>query len=83
MNNLKSRNIIIVLENILAKIPKDDDLHEVLIEYKLKCLNSAPELYYSGNLWQKLQSIIVFHIGGFYPKDGWKKEVIDIYSNKL
>lgn len=83
MNNIKSRNIVIVLESMLTKIPKDDNLHEVLIKYKLKCLNCAPELYYSGNLWQKLQSIVVSHIGNYYPKDGWKKEVIDIYSNKL
>ena len=80
---MKSRNIIVVLENMLKKIPKDDNLHEVLVKYKIKCLNSAPELYYAGSLWQELQSVIVFHIGGYYPKSGWKKEVIDIYTNKL
>ena len=80
---MKSRNILVVLENMIKKIPKDDNFHEVLVKYKLKCLSSAPELFYAGSLWQNLQSIVVYHIGGYYPKNGWKKEVIDIYTNKI
>lgn len=80
-NIMANRDLIEIINRIALIADKyEQPLAYELIEFVDNTFwNIAPECVNDTKYWIVLHNILIKYIGKNYPKDGWKRQIIDIY----